>query len=216
MPSLSDNMALTERDRDLLETLTLRVRVLSLAQIGRVWWHDSLRPISLIRRRLTQLQDAGFVETFDLMAHPELPVSEALTKWTPGKPAPDFGALSWRLRSRWDQPQVNTRCVIATRLAGHFFGGYGGRKPRRAETSHDLHLSAVYLRIRAHEPDRAATWISEAARKKEAGFGEKLPDGIVFDGQQKTAIEFGGAYDKPKLEAFHNFCQQQSLAYEIW
>lgn len=216
MSPIPNNLALTARDCDILETLTLRVRVLSVAQIGRVWWPDSTSPTQLACRRLMQLQQAGYIESFHLMAHPELTLIAPLATWKPRNPTPDFGSLSWRLRSRWTRPLINTRCAIATRSAGQFFGGYGGRKPRRAETSHDLHLSAVYLQIRAVEPNRAATWISEADRKKDSGFGEKLPDGIVIDGQQKTAIEFGGAYDKPKLEAFHSFCEQQSLAYEIW
>lgn len=216
MKAQPTNFALTARDREILETLTLRIRVLSVAQIGRVWWRDSASPVSIVRRRLKQLQEAGYVEPLNLMAHPELPLTEPIVNWRPGDPAPDFGAVSWRLRSRWTQPLVNTTCAIATRSAGQFFGGYGGRKPRRAETTHDLHLSAIFLRMRTLEPSRAATWISEADRKKDSGYGEKLPDGIVIDGQQKTAIEFGGAYDKPKLQEFHAFCDQQALAYEIW
>ena len=216
MTQRSPNLVLTPRDTELLEVLTRRIRMLSITQIGRVWWPTSESPEAIARRRLVQLEQAGYLERLSVMAHPELELAQPVAVWRPGLPTPELGPISWRLKSRWTEPLVNTACVIATKFAGRFLGGYGGRKPRRAETTHDLHLSSVFLQMRTRQPERAATWISEADRKKETGYGEKLPDGIVLDGDHKTAIEFGGAYDRPKLEEFHEFCHDQKLAYEIW
>jgi len=29
-------------------------------------------------------------------------------------------------------------------------------------------------------------------------------------------IEFGGSYGKRKVQAFHDYCEEHSLPYEIW
>lgn len=216
MTQSTNRLILTTRDIELLETLTLRIRVLSVEQIMRVWWPDS-RIVDTVNRRLKQLERAGYLSRLGLMAHPETSLTKAICVWTRHDPLPDFGAIAWQLNSRWSQPLVNTDCVIATRFAGRFFGGYGGRKPRRAETTHDLHLSAVFLQMRTNQPELATTWISEEARKKDTAHGEKLPDAIVSDGDRKIAVELGGkSYDRGKLEDFHKFCVEQNLDYEIW
>ena len=31
-----------------------------------------------------------------------------------------------------------------------------------------------------------------------------------------TAIEFGGLYDRVKLEAFHDYCRRERMGYELW
>jgi len=167
--------------------------------------------------RLRQLANADYLSRINLMAHPETSAPEPVCVWHQNTVAPDFGAVAWCLNSRWSEPLVSTACVIATRFSGRFFGGHGGRKPRRAETTHDLQLGAVFLQMRTDHPQRAATWSSEEERKKDAGHGEKLPDAIVSDGDRKTAIELGGkSYDREKLEDFHTFCVEQNLDYEIW
>ena len=202
---------------ELLEVLPLRIRILSLAQVGRTWWAHAAAPATAPIRRLSQLCQAGYVELVSVMAHPETELAGPLVKWRPGHSPPDHGALAYRLRSRWTDPLVQTSCVVATSFAGRFFGGYGGRAPRRAETTHDLHLSAVFLQMRTNQPERAATWISEEGRKKQLEHGEKLPDAIVTDGDQQTVIELGGkSYDRSKLVAFHEHCAGRNLAYEVW
>lgn len=155
------NILLTERDSEILVVLTLRIRVLSLEQISRTWWQDSVDPTIAARRRLQQLEAGGHLEQITLMAHPEVSVEEPICSWEPGQELPDFGNVAWQLNKRWSSPLVTTECVIATRFAGQFFGGHGGRKPRRAETTHDLHLSAVFLQMMVTHPQRAMTWSSE-------------------------------------------------------
>lgn len=216
MPSRSPEIALTQRDNELLESLTRRIRVLSVDQIHRSWWPDSSTSETTVRR-LRQLEHAGYLDRILLMAHPESALSDPILIWKSGEPLPNLGSVAWQLQSRWPEPLISTDCVIATRMAGVFFGGHGGRKPRRAETTHDLHLSAVFLQMRTDSPERAQSWISEDERKKETGHGEKLPDAIVTDGSRRTAIELGGkSYDREKLEAFHDFCVASDLDYEIW
>lgn len=106
---------------------------------------------------------------------------------------------------------------IATVRAGQLFGVHGGRAPREVEVTHDFHLSAVYLLIRAMEPVAADAWCFEEEIRAERGrLNEKLPDAIIAIGAYRRVVEFGGAYGKKKLEAFHNYCAGNDLDYEVW
>src|SRR5262249_22021500 len=120
-------------------------------------------------------------------------------------------------QSRWTAAPRSVTCAVATKLAGEHFGGSGGRFPREMEQTHDVHLAAVFLYFRSQFPELVKNWISEAAilREKEHR-GEKLPDAIVQSESGSKVIEFGGAYPKEKVEAFHAYCEENSLPYELW
>ena len=208
------NIELQPRDRAILIALTRRVRVLTLTQIGRVWWPEAVHPERNAANRMTALERAGLVEVCTLMAHPEIPLRRPLATWQPGLPAPDLTKLAKSLSRRWPESDTATRCVIATSEAGVRFAGYGGRPPRDSEATHDIHLASVYLKMVAELPTRARSWVPEAALPK--GQGVKVPDAIVQDGLYETAVEFGGQYAEPKLAAFHGYCCQQDLGYEVW
>lgn len=205
---------LTSRDREILSVLTTRVRVRSTAQVGRTWWANASQPEAGARRRLRALAEAGLVTVDQVLAHREIALAGPVALWHRGLPEPDFPALSARLARRWAEPERATPCVVATEQAAAQFGGTGGRPPRDSEATHDIHLAAVYLRMRQELPTRAASWTPEAALKK--GQGIKVPDAIVRDGKYRTAIEFGGSYSAEKLAAFHRYCQGRALAYELW
>lgn len=208
---------LTPRDREILDVLTRRVRVLSAAQVGRTWFADTSAPIGNALRRLRQLEQAGLVERFTVLAHPELELQRPLATWRPRQSPPDFARLSYRLVSRWREGVVDTPAVIASRAAGHWLGGSGGRRPRTGEASHDLSLSGVFLHWRAAHPGREASWISEAGlRRLGYGEGRRLPDAMIIDGEHRCVIELGGAYGSDKLQDFHQFCASQGLPYELW
>jgi hypothetical protein len=191
--------------RELLAVLALRVRVLSVLQIARTW----PKAIAALKR----LEAQALVLSFTVVAHPELPLNEPIIRWTKSGDLPDFGQASYRLRSRWNLPGVPTKCVIASRAAGRMFGGHGGRYPRESEETHDIHLSAVYLRFRSMSPEAASTWIHEEEIKKERKQRKgKLPDALV--GKDRV-VEFGGAYKKEKLIRFHKFCVARGFDYEM-
>lgn len=208
---------LTPRDREILDVLTLRVRVLSLAQIGRTWWPGSRDSVVLARRRLKELERDGLTEVLSLTTHPEIPLEAPLACWNPKEPAPDFGQLSHKLKSRWTMAPEEVAAAIATREAGHWFGGSGGRAPRTSEATHDLHLGALFLKVRAQDLALAAAWRSEATLYGAGeGRGDRLPDAMIVRRSGKRVIEFGGAYSKSKLIEFHEFCERRSLPYEVW
>lgn len=207
----------SERDRDILEALVLRVRVFSLPQLGRTWWGNTANPDLNAWQRMQMLQRDNLVVTFSGISHPELPLQKPVATWSPGTPEPAFGQISYRLQSRWALPPVATKYVTATRTARRHFGGAKGRLPRERELTHDIHLAAVYLRLRHENPSAAQQWISDETIQEQRGHTrEKLPDAILNLPSGRLVIEFGGAYGKEKLQGFHDYCEQQALPYEIW
>jgi hypothetical protein len=209
---------MTDRDREILETLTLRVRMLSVAQVARTFWSNGAIGEANSRRRLSQLDDAGLVHRLTVMARPELNLTEPLIDWRPGLEAPALGQVAYKLKRRWTEPVRSTAVVIATARAASQLGGTGGRRPRASEITHDLHMATVYLLARTDHA-RSRRWISEAAYSKRWGkAGERVPDAALLSsrGGRKKLIEVGGAYPKRKLEGFHRFCEDQELGYELW
>lgn len=216
---MTDWANLTTRDRDILYTLTHKVRCLSLAQVARVWWSESREPVREAGRRLKANTEGGMLEMFDALARPEIELAAPVVVWTPGYEPPDFAALSYRLKARWTgQPARRTRLLIATKKATKFLGGHGGRRPRTTEVTHDLHLAAVYCRMLTTGDRRVKKWVSEAELSARGwGQGDKLPDALIQGRRGKhTVIELGGEYSPLKLAQMHAEYEQRGLGYEVW
>lgn len=208
---------LTPRDREILEALTLRVRVLTVPQIARTWWAMSKNALANAKDRLSILELLGFLTIYRAPAHPEIRLLAPVTTWKPGEQTPDLGASSYQLQTRWNQDPVMIHFTSATRKAANFFAGHGGRAPREIERTHDIHLASVYLFYRANFPSLLPQWtFEEQIRRERRHTAEMLPDVLLRLNSGLRAVEFGGAYPKTKLEAFHRYCEEQSLPYEIW
>jgi hypothetical protein len=211
---------LTTRDRHLLTALTRRVKVLTQLQVDRTWCSDANSSQQTSLKRLRRLESEGLVQCVTMMAHPEIPLAEPVLAWTPGNELPDFRAVAFQLRSRWNMPLVPTRLILATRLANHRFGGYiGSQLPQRTEVTHDIHLAQVFLWYLHHRPAYAKRWVSEhELYARGGGRNERLPDALIEDRdrerQRDLIVEFGGAYTKTKLLDFHDALRGQR--YEIW
>lgn len=207
---------MTERDEAILDTLTRRVRVLSVAQVASTWWSGS-PGIAAAKSRLRVLEGQGWLLLVGLLARPLPSLETPVVTWSPGDREPDFGAVSYRLRSRWNQPACRILAVVATDQAGSRHAGKGGRVPRASEATHDLCLSAVYLRMLEMNPKRARRWISEAMLyERGEGRDSRLPDAAIVTRAGTTAIEFGGAYAPAKVADFHGFCADRGWEYELW
>jgi len=208
---------LTDRDQQVIQTLTHRVRVLTLDQIARTWFPDGDHPRSNASRRMGVLERTGLLARATILARPELVADVPVLRWFPGHAAPPFEKLAYGLVSRWTQPAVPTAIFMATRSAGIRSGGFGGRRPRRSEATHDVCLAGVYLRLLEIEPLVAQTWVAES-KLRHRGFGENamLPDAMMERGGRSIVVEFGGAYSAAKLKLFHEFCKGRDLPYELW
>jgi hypothetical protein len=209
---------LSPRDKEILDALSIRVRLFSVAQIARTWWSETADPEANARERLRSLERAGLVSRFTIMSRPELPLEAPVLVWEPGHPAPDLGAASYKLQSRFSAALEKTSCVIAAARAATVFGGYGGRFPRQAEQTHDVHVAAMFPKYRSLRPDLIKHWISEEVIKRTRPKikGEKLPDAMIRTETYERVIEFGGEYGKEKLIKFHEYCAAKKLPYEIW
>lgn len=198
-------------------TLTHRLRLMSIRQVARRWWELD-QPASA-SARLRQLAGTGLIEMKSVMVHPEIDLDAPVLCWRPTDAQPDFGAAAYRLKARWTESPVSTPLAFASRAAVTMFGGYtGGRGPRPTEATHDLHLAQVYLRMTDADAKIARRWISENEQYAEGrGRNERLPDAVIrgrSGSPPLRVVEFGGAYSKAKLIAFHEaVCQ---FPYEVW
>lgn len=165
------------------------------------------------------LVDAGFLVSQQVIASTLDSLDAATLCWAPGDPTPDAGAVAWKLQSRWKEPARVCRCFVATtKAAKHFGGRASGRLKRELQASHDLGVTEMYLQMRHSRPEQARLWIGEdllAPYRKH----EKLPDAVLADSPSATpslVLEFGGAYNKDRVLAFHHDCESRSLPYELW
>ena len=216
-------MQLTERDIEIVEMLTHQLRVLAVQQIAETWWPDAKNATRLADSRIRKLQEAGWLERHIGLSHPLLKLSAPIFSWTLGDPDPNFGAISYRLKKRWTKPPVETPFVIATKAAADQWVGYGGRLPRRTETTHDLHMAAVFLLMREQRPELVETWVSEAelasrhpGKWKTDKYEQKVPDAMVATDDGPIVIDFGGSYSAEKLRVFHEYAPPEIIGYEIW
>ncbi len=210
-------MNLNDRDKDLLNALTSRVRLLTAEQSSRLWWPGGATPLALVRRRLRALCGAGLLEERPILAEPLLALRAPIVAWSAGDSAPDFHAVAWRLQSRWTETARETVVYIATEFAADTFGGVAARLPTIGQETHDLHVSELYLEMRKQRPALAVFWLGEEI-VRQSRVNEKLPDAVIVDpaGNPVRVIEFGGRYDHKRVAAFHLDCQSRGLPYELW
>lgn len=207
----------TPRDRDIVETLAARVRMLSLAQAARGWWNASKRRDEHARARLRLLRRAGLLDEYRVNVHPPLELHGPVFRWGPGEDDPDAEAVAHRLQARWTEAARPTTVYVASPLAANLFGCDGGELPDLTHRDHDWLLGEVFVRYLRAEPEAARRWVGEAARPK-AGFRIKDPDAFLLDdaGNTLRVVESGGKYDAERVAAFHEHCAENRLTYELW
>lgn len=212
---MSTTVATTAR-QEILEALTLSVRLLSLRQVARGWCRGHL---DNARRLLGPLGRAGWLRRIDVRARILPPPPGPACQWAPGEPTPELGAVAYRLKRRGEGRAVHTiAAFVATRQAARLLGGHrSGTLKNDVQATHDLGLAEVYLHYREHRLELLPSWRGEELYAPERR-GEKLPDALLVDSQGRPfrAVEYGGSYDRARLEAFHNDCTSRGLAYEVW
>jgi len=212
-------MTLTPRDDDILTTLALRVRMLSLAQVAQGWWMPTPAGQANARRRLAVLSDTGLLRSARVHARPLPELAYPVLAWSPGQGDPDFDAVSWSLQSRWTKPPRRIVVYFATRRGANQYGGrLRGQIKQELQVTHDLGVAQVYLKLRATKPEAALQWTGEDAlrptRKR-----QKIPDALLrpcTPNAPPLIIEFGGAYDARRVRSFHRDCLQRKLPYQLW
>lgn len=210
------SITLTAKDLDLLETLTLRLRVMSLRQIRELWWPEA-SSLHAARRRLARLQWYGFVRMCEVQACPTLPVSMPLMTWSPGEPTPDFEVLSERASSRWTQPAVTMTVCIATEGTGNLMGCRAGRLSSDEHLDRDLRLASVYVHWRQSNDHRAPDWTNKRSFPADS-FSPHSADVILRNSMHKNygAIDAAGRWSARHWQNLHADCLNRSLQYEVW
>jgi hypothetical protein len=211
-------MTLTERDERLIRALLGKIRLVSLGQLARSWWPESVSGRTNAQRRVQDLLAQKLLVRERVFARPLIGLEAPVFRWKPGEPGPDYGQLSYKLQSRWTAEPRRTTVYLASRRAANIFGGkVPGRIKNPSQVTHDLHLSELYLKILKEEPKLAQAWSGEDVIAP-TRVRQKLPDAILFDakGQPRLVMEFGGAYPADRVQAFHEDCRARALPYEIW
>ncbi len=218
MNTTGNDCCWTERDLQILEALALKVRMLTVKQVGRTWWHESSpkQQLANARNRLRHLQRAGLVARYVINSHPLLELSEPVRSWGPRDRTPDFHAAARQLQCRWREAAQPLILFTATRKTSNLFGGFPVRL-KSLQGTHDVHLSQVYVFYQQTQPYFASRWLGEDALKR-AGYGVKEPDAFVMGeaGTVARVVEFGGKYAANRVRDFHEHCEARDLPYELW
>ena len=198
-------------DFALLRALALQVRALTVDQIRRAWFHESDNSLA-VAGCCDRLVQSDLLQRRTMEAHPLLELNAPLYAWKPRQRHPsaaDFRAIADASQSRWNKPHMAVEVIIAAPRAARLFGAFvDSRSLKHCETSHDLHLSEVFLRYLSS--NAAAHWWGEAAFPKlglDIRFA-KDPDAFLLDrnGTATRIIEFAGSYDEEHLRQFHEHC----------
>jgi hypothetical protein len=207
---------LTDRDRDLLETLTCRAPMLAVRHIIEIWWPEASGRRAM-HRRLEMLAKLRWIECYVVNAHPLLPVVRPLFAWKPGKSGPDCEQISQKSRTRWSMAALPTEVWIVSSATAALFGSTARRLPPSEHYDHDLRLASVYVHYRMIYPRLVKQWIGEHALPK-AGYRIKDPDAFLRNqnGQVYRVIESAGRYSPSQVESFHEHCAEYDLPYELW
>ena len=205
----------TDRDLDIVETLTRRVRLLTLEQVAGIWWPDAVT-LRVVRRRLRKLADAGLIERRVINIGVRPTPLTPLVGWSPGDDVPNADQISRLARSRWIRGTVSRELVSATKLAANLFGSTLTGLPPVHHRDHDLLLSDVYAHYRKAKPVPASDW-----RNADSLPGDRnLPraDAFLVDAEQTVirAIKSAGRAKPKVISTFHVRLANANLAYELW
>lgn len=207
---------LTGRDREILHALALKVRLFNQRQLAGHWWDGEL---ANTRRRLKRLAQAGLLSRVIVPTRALPPLEGPLVHWQPGEPAPEMGQVAYRCQSRWRGRAVHPTTVwIASEKAAQLYGGSRrGDLHHPTQATHDLGVAAVWLRLKITAPAWAEAWRGED-QLAHTRVGQKVPDAFLVDAENavRCVIEFGGAYDSERVEAFHADCAARELPYQLW
>lgn len=214
-------MLLTERDEDILMTLTWKGRALAADLLAETWW--SITPSGRLeaRRRARRLVECDLLRELTVIARPLPPLREPVIDWRPWEPRPNLARAARLLEVRLSEPPRPTLIYVATSKAAALTGGKAPGLKHPLQATHDLGLMATFHAYKQRSPDLARAWVSEDCLPKPTRRNVRRPDAVVLapSGEVALAIEFGGAggaYGRERLEATHEHFERLNLAYLLW
>ena len=208
-------LRLRHRDMILLEALALRIRLISQKQAAEAFWECH---IPNARRRLKQLAVAEFLQRASAPAQPLPEMVQPVVRWQPGQEPPNANRVSYRLKQRWKfRVLIPTIVYCATERTVLQFGGKARSQNKVTQVTHDLGLTATWIRYYQESSRETSFWVGEdvlaPTRRR-----QKLPDAALLDrsGNPALLIEFGGSYAADRVAAFHEDAASRQLPYHLW
>ena len=211
-------MVFTERDEDLVNTLTKKGRLLDEWQLASTWWSMSRSGRIEAKRRARQLIAAGLLYRLIVLSRPLPELTTPVITWEPDGPKPDLAQAATIFQRRWSGPPCSTVVYLATAKAAAITGGVAPGLKHPLQVGHDRGLMSVYLRIKREHPALAEAWVGEDSVSWPRGLRVRRSDAVIrgASGEIKLAIEMGGsgaAYGHRRLEAWHAQFLAQGLPY---
>lgn len=203
------------RDEEIVRTLANAVRVMSLQQIAREWWTDTRWGRSRATRTLDELAVEDLLHVRRVLSRPIKQLKSPIFNWEVGDGQPNFAQLSAELHRRAMRSPAMVTIVFATRRSVTLFGGNRLPTIKLTQTTHDLHVSEVFLHYR--QSGRKRQWLSEDQLPADWPIRER-PDAVLCDddGQIVRALEYGGDYPAERLANLHDGLAWAGLSYELW
>lgn len=221
-------MGLSTIETELLQALTLKIRTFTIEQAAEGWFAGS---ISEAESCLSWLVDCGLIERRNVYAHPMIevfPNGKPAVHWMPGDPHPTSQQIeSWAsaFQSRWNEDEEIFTVFYATKRGAIAMGSHAMSPPSNEQWTHDLHTTAVYLRLlELNSAEQMRSIIGEGALPK---LGKEIyprlfqelalprkecrikdPDLFVLneENEAEAIIEFAGCYDEQHLRDLHQHC----------
>ena len=213
---MTSPLQLTERDEEILCALAQKVRLFSQRQIADFWWHGELPNA---KRRLRRLAGCDLITRVTVRSRPLPTLQSPIITWQPGSTPPNFSAAAYQCQQRWRHCPVRSCAAwIASERCAQAFGGVRrGELYQSTQATHDLGVSAVWMRIKEIDETWADAWRSEDLFAH-TRVGEKLPDAFLVDSNNRVlwVLEFGGGYDTQRVSEFHTDCANRNLPYQLW
>lgn len=189
--------------KDLARALSVCVRCMSLRQVADSFTRSDL---DNARRALKGLKH--WVVEHQLLARVTPKLIEPLIGQDDDNP--DFEAVSYALVTRQGKAITRmTTMYCATPQALKVFGGRAKLRPH--QVSHDLGVSAIYLKYLEQWPELAQAWRGEDFLRWQR-FRQTLPDAFVGD----VCVEYGGCYSPERVQSLFEDCIKRKVRLELW
>lgn len=212
---MTHTLRLRNRDLQLLESLALRVRLIGQHQAAEAFWSGHL---ANTRRRLLQLTSMGMLTRQVVNAQPLPEVIDPVVRWQPGQPVPDADRIAFQLQNRWRFRALRPTVVFfPTEQTITEFGGRPRSQAVLTQITHDLGVTAVWLRYAQQNSTLTSLWMGEDILAP-SRVDQKLPDATLVDqhGEPTLLIEFGGSYGTARVSDFHDDAAARGLPYHLW
>lgn len=204
------------REEEILRVAANKVRVLSAKQVARTWWSDTRWGLCRANESLWDLAARRLLVMQSVLARPISRLTKPLLLWELADAAPPFRELSRVLHERAKATPLMTTVVFATQKTIALFGNGDCPSVKITQMTHDLHVSEVFLRLRANGlPTKQ--WQSEDQLPNTWPIKVR-PDALLLDehGVPARAIEYGGDYSAARLLELHHGFDSIGLGYELW